>query len=103
MRNAYLRLHSTMKRIVEKELLDGAVCRFQSQIITGKVKNLVGISQYECDEVMRITQKCHSITDAHAPSNVQIPLSVELCQDILSARNLIKKIRARKNIRNNNA
>jgi len=97
MRNAYSRLRSTLERIVEVELLDGIVCRFESQVNAGRVKSLIGITQAECDEAKRLLKKCHNITDAHAPSTAAIPEPSELSQDIADARQLIKTIRHRKN------
>lgn len=95
MRHAYSRLRSTLERIVEKELLHGIVCRFESQVNAGRVKSLIGITQAECDEAKRLLQKCHDITDAHAPSTAAIPVPTELAQDILDARQLVATIRTR--------
>lgn len=95
MRHAYSRLRSTLERIVEKVLLNGIVCRFESQINAGRVKSLIGITQVECDEAKRLLQKCHDITDAHAPSAVAIPVPTDLAQDILDARKLVAMIKTR--------
>jgi len=96
MRNAYSRLRSTMERVIEVELLDGIVCRFESQVNAGRVKSLIGITPAECNEAKRLLKKCHTITDAHAPSTAAIPEPNELAQDIADARQLIQKIRCRK-------
>lgn len=96
MRHAYSRLRSTLERVIEVELLDGIVCRFESQVNAGRVKSLVGITQAECDESKRLLKKCHQITDAHAPSTAAIPDPAELMQDIADARQLITDIRKRK-------
>jgi len=96
MRHAYSRLRSTMERIVEKELLSGIVSRFESQIITGRIRDVIGIHQSECDEARRLVQRCHDITDAHAPSQAAIPDPTELAQDITDANTLIDVIRKRK-------
>lgn len=96
MRHAYSRLRSTMERVVEVELLDGIVCRFESQVNAGRVKSLIGTTQAECDELKRLLKKCHQITDAHAPSTTTIPTPSEFMQDITDARKLITDIRARK-------
>ena len=96
MRHAYSRLRSTLERIVEVELLDGIVCRFESQVNAGKVNSLIGVTQGECDEAKRLLQKCHKITDAHAPSTSAIPTPEDFLTDITSASQLIKDIRERK-------
>jgi energy-coupling factor transporter ATP-binding protein EcfA2 len=96
MRHTYSRLRSTLERIVEVELLDGIVCRFESQVNAGRVRSLIGVTAEECDEAKRLLNKCHQITDAHAPSTAAIPDPAELTQDIADARKLITDIRHRK-------
>lgn len=96
MRYAYSRLRSTMERIIEVDLLSGIVCRFQSQINSGRVNSLVGIDPQECKEVKRLLDKCHSLTEAHAPSKASIPTPSDLQQDIADARKLVESIKARK-------
>lgn len=95
-RHAYSRLRSTLERVVEVELLDGIVCRFESQVNAGRVKSLIGITPAECNEAKRLLKKCHEITDAHAPSTVAVPDPVEFLQDITDARQLVTVIRNRK-------
>jgi len=96
MRDAYSRLRSVMERIVETELLVGIVKRFRSQVKTVNIKHLEGITQHECDETRRLLQKCHDLTNAHAPSAKPIPTPAELKHDLDDARQLIDTIRARK-------
>lgn len=96
MRHAYSRLRSTLERLVEVELLDGIVCRFESQVKSGKVRSLIGITSQECDETKRLLQRCHDITAAHAPSMAAIPDPAEFLQDIIDSRQLITNIRLRK-------
>jgi ABC-type hemin transport system ATPase subunit len=96
MRHAYSRLRSTMERIIEVELLSGIVCRFQSQINSGRVNSLVGIDPQECKEVKRLLDKCHNLTEAHAPTKASIPTPSDLKQDIADARKLVESIKARK-------
>ena len=96
MRVIYSRLRSTMERVIEVELLSGIVCRFQSQINSGRVNSLAGIDPQECKEVKRLLDKCHSLTEAHAPSKASIPTPSDLQQDIADARKLVESIKARK-------
>jgi len=96
MRHAYSRLRSTMERIIEVELLSGIVCRFQSQINSGRVNSLVGIDPQECNEVKRLLDKCHNLTEAHAPTKASIPTPSDLKQDIADAKKLVESIKARK-------
>ncbi|MDP1557704.1 MAG: AAA family ATPase [Nitrosomonas sp.] len=96
MRHVYSRLRSTIERVVENDLLEGIVSRFKSQIHAGKVKALIGIPLDECDELKRLYQRCHDITDAHAPSQVLIPDPTELSKDLADVRQLIGAIKLRK-------
>lgn len=96
MRYAYSRLRSTMERIIEVELLCSIVCRYQSQINSGRVNSLIGIDPQECKEVKRLLDKCHSLTEAHAPSKASIPTPSDLKQDIADARKLVDAIKTRK-------
>lgn len=98
MRTAYSRLSSTLERIIENDLLCDVVKRFRSQIISGqKLEGLVGISTGEIDEVNRLLQKCHDLTDRHAPSTATIPNPDELEQDIAATKKLVEEIKTRKN------
>jgi hypothetical protein len=95
-RNAYSRLRSTVERIVEFELFGGVLQRFRSYVKTGNVKFLAGITKHECDEISRLLQKCHDLTDAHAPSSAPVPKPDDLKKDLADARQLIATIKSRK-------
>lgn len=98
MRNAYSRLSSTLERIIENDLLGGVVMRFRSQIMSGqKLEGLVGIPASEIDELNRLLQKCHDLTDRHAPSSAAIPDSNQLLQDIDATKQLLEAIKTRRN------
>lgn len=95
-RSLYSLLRSTMERIVENDLLGGVVTRFESQVKAGRVDTLVGITANESQETKRLLQKCHDLTDAHAPSTTAIPTPADLLQDITDARKLVDAIKTRK-------
>lgn len=96
MRDIYSHLRSALERTVEFELFDDVIQRFRSYVKTRNVKKLAGITKHECDEISRLLQKCHDLTDAHAPSSVAIPTPDELKKDLVDAQKLIATIRARK-------
>jgi len=96
MRDAYSRLRSAIERIVEVELFGGVLQRFRSYVKTSQVKFLAGITKHECDEISRLLQKCHDLTNAHAPSSAAIPKPDDLKKDLADARQLIATIKARK-------
>lgn len=98
MRHVYSRLRATIERIVEREILAGVVSRFETQVQTGRLATLVGIPQSECDEVLRLVKRCHSVTDAHDPAkgkHALVPTPVELAADLTAAEKLVKDVRAR--------
>ena len=97
MREAYTHLRSALERIIEFELFGDVIQRFRSQVKTGNVKFLAEITKHECDETSRLLQKCHDLTDAHAPSSAPIPGPDDLKKDLADARQLIATIKARKN------
>lgn len=98
MRHVYSRLRATIERIVEREILAGVVSRFETQVQTGRLATLVGIPQSECDEVLRLVKRCHSVTEAHDPAkgkHALVPNPVELATDLTAAEKLVKDVRAR--------
>lgn len=96
MREAYTLLRSTLERVVEVDLLDTIVCRFDSQVRSGKVRSLIGITQQECDDIKRLLDKCHTLTAAHAPSLNSIPTPGDLLKDIEDSKQLRATIIDRK-------
>jgi hypothetical protein len=96
MRDIYSRLRSAIERIIESELLTDVIQRFRSQVITGHVKLVAGITKQECDEIGRLLQKCHDLTNAHAPSAMPVPTPNDLKKDLADARQLIATIKARR-------
>ena len=98
MRHVYSLFRATLERIVEKELLAGVVSRFETQVQTGRLKNLIGIPATECAEARRLIQRCHDVTDAHDAAKGKhsvVPNPTELAKDLADARKLVTDIRAR--------
>jgi hypothetical protein len=99
MRNTYSRLRATLERIVEKELLAGVVSRFESQIVVGRIDEVIGIAEQECKEMRRLIGRCHEVTEAHDPppgKQASVPDPTELASDIASTEQLLKTIKARR-------
>ncbi len=93
MREAYTKLRATMEAIVEREVLAGVVCRFETQVYSGKLKKLLNITPSEIAEAERIFKRCHETTQAHytAPGmHMNIPDPTELLRDIDAAEALRK-------------
>lgn len=97
-RRVYSHLRATIERIVEKEALGDVVFRFRSYVNISNLRRVVGFSDKEYQEIQRLTQKCHDITDAHDPSvgkHATVPDPDELYQDILATKVLYDLIRKR--------
>lgn len=95
----YSFLRATIERVVEDFILNGTVQRFNSYINLSKLRRVVGLEKTEVDEMLRITQRCNDITEAHDPSSVKNeppPTPDELKQDIIDLNNLIQKIKERR-------
>ena len=101
MRSIYSRLRATLERIVEKDLLGGIVSRSKAQIVTGRIAHVAAIPVAECDETLRLIQRCHEVTDAHdvAPGkDALVPDPVELTIDLKATEELLATIRKRKTL-----
>jgi len=99
MRQVYSRLRATLERIIEHDLLAGVVSRFKSQIVTGKINEVIWIPPAECDEMRRLIKRCHDITGAHTPApgkHALVPAPFELAADLAATKKLFDTIRARK-------
>lgn len=98
MRHVYSLFRATLERIVERELLAGVVSRFETQVQTGRLRDLIGIPATECDEARRLIQRCHNVTDAHDAAKGKdsvVPDPAALAKDLADARKLVNGIRAR--------
>jgi hypothetical protein len=99
MRMAYSKLRATIERIVEHVVLAGVIFRFRRQIKVTSVTEVVGLSQAECDEIIRLYQRCHDMIDAHDSPSAQHPTPPEpddLKTDITDTKQFIELIRQRK-------
>jgi hypothetical protein len=99
MRQAYSWLRATLERIVEKEIFADVVFRYRSYVDVKKLDGVVGFSDSECKELQRLVRRCHDVTDAHDPApgkHAAVPHPTELENDLVAAKQLLEKIRARR-------
>jgi recombinational DNA repair ATPase RecF len=99
MRSAYSSLRATIERVVQDVLFGGVVDRHKDYIQAGKLKGVVGITDIECDELIRLYTTCHGIVDAHDPSsakNASVPTPTQLGNDIEDLRKVVGLINERK-------
>jgi energy-coupling factor transporter ATP-binding protein EcfA2 len=99
MGNAYSDLRATLERIIEKVIFADVVFRFRSYVNLGRLDEVVGFSQTECDEVLRLFKKCCDYTPAHdapAGKHATVPAPAELAKDIDDTKKLLETIKSRR-------
>jgi len=103
MRIAYSWLRATLERIVERVVFADVVFRFRSYVKLKDLKEVVGFSHAECDELLRLYKRCCDVTDAHDPASgkhAPVPLPAELAKDITDTKTLLMAIRQRRKAKN---
>lgn len=99
MRTAYTHLSATLERIVQDVVLNGVIGRYRDWVRVEKLDEVAGITQAECDEVLRIDKKCSNVTNRHDPAaarHAPIPDPKELLEDIVALKNLAEQVKARR-------
>lgn len=100
MRASYSSLRATVERIVERVVFADVVFRFRSFVKLKDLKYVVGFSDVECNEVMRIHKRCCDVTEAHDPASgkqAPIPEPADLATDIAATKALLAAVRQRRN------
>jgi hypothetical protein len=95
----YSFLRATIERAVQELLLNRTVERFREYIDVSRIKGVVGIPQSEVDEILRLTQRCHDLVEAHDPVSAKDeppPTTAELKKDIDDLKVVVESIRARR-------
>jgi hypothetical protein len=80
-------------------VLADVVFRFRSYIDMKKLKQVVGIPDLECDEIMRLHKRCCGVTAAHDPASGEqpsVPSPADLKQDIADTSAVMAAIRLRR-------
>jgi energy-coupling factor transporter ATP-binding protein EcfA2 len=94
----YSLLRATIERVVQDLVLNSTVQRFRDYIDVGRIKKVRDLPLSEVDEVMRLTQRCHDIVEAHDPSSAKDeppPTPADLKKDIDDLKVLIGTIKSR--------
>jgi len=95
----YSLLRATIERVVQDCMLNGTIKRFDGYIRVPNLAAVIVLDQPDIDEVTRLYQRCHDITEAHDPASAQNtspPTPDELKQDIDDLKTLIQGIKDRR-------
>lgn len=98
MRRAYSWLRATIERVVERVVFADVVFRFRSYVKLRDLRNVVGFTSSECDELLRLHQRCCDVTEAHDSASgkqAPIPEPTELAKDIEDTKTVLAAIRQR--------
>lgn len=95
----YSFLRATIERVVQDLVLNATVQRFRDYIEVRKLNLVVGLDKLEVDEILRLSQRCHDVVEAHDPSSAKDeppPTPDELRQDIEDLKKVIEVIQDRR-------
>jgi energy-coupling factor transporter ATP-binding protein EcfA2 len=101
MREAYSRFRATAEKIVQDVIFNGVVVRYRSYInVSPRMLNaVVGFSQAECDELLRLHKTACDCTAAHDPAageHAPVPTPGEFRADVEALKQLVENIKARR-------
>ncbi len=99
MLKAYDRMRAAIERVIQDAVFNGVVRRYRDWINIGSLKGVVGFDDAECNEIIRLYQRCNDLVDAHDPSsakNAPVPNVTELGKDTDDLKAVIKTIQDRR-------
>lgn len=105
MRDAYSWLRATIERMVERVVFADVVFRFRSYVKLKDLREVVGFTNSECDEFLRLHQRCSDVTDAHDTppgKHANVPGPVDLAKDIADTKTVLTAIRQRRKAQSGN-
>jgi energy-coupling factor transporter ATP-binding protein EcfA2 len=97
-RHLYSKLRAILERTLEKIVFNDVVFRDRSYIKTGNLKLVIGFTEAECMEYLRLLQNCHDVTDAHDTSSgkqQRVSDPSNLANDIAATKAVIDQTKAR--------
>ena len=99
MHREYSRLRATIERGIEEIVFNRVVRRYQDEIRFKQLRDVVGFTEDEFQEIERLHKACCNVTEAHDPSSVKdapVPDPIQLGKDIAALRAVVDKIKARR-------
>ncbi|MBU0471453.1 MAG: AAA family ATPase [Nanoarchaeota archaeon] len=101
MRHEYNFLRATIERVIQDVVFSGVIRRYRDWIKVSDLSNVVGFSNIECKEILRLHKRCCDVISAHDSSSVKnasVPTAVELGEDIVKLKQLIEIIKSRRKL-----
>jgi len=101
MLKAYDRMRAAIERVIQDVVFNGVVRRYRDWINVGRLKDVVGFDDAECDAINRLYQRCNNLVDAHDPSSAKsstVPNVTALGKDIDDLKAVIKTIQDRRKV-----
>jgi len=99
MRQQYDHLRATIERVIQDVVFNGVVQRHRDWIKVNRLGEVVGFTEAEYKEILRLHETCCDIVDSHDPSsakNSPVPSAKELGQDIADLKAFIEGVRSRR-------
>lgn len=99
MRRAYSHFRATLEKIVQDVILSGVVARYRSWIKVELLEQIVGFSEVECKEALRLHKRACDVTEAHDPAagkHAPVPSPDEFRDDVVALKALAEQAKQRR-------
>jgi len=100
-RNLYDNLRATIELMVQNEVLNRVVQRYDNYIRVKNLEGVIGFNQSEYDGIYALYQKCCDLTSAHdaaSAANLSVPEPDEVRDDLEKFRKILSTTKSRKNL-----
>jgi energy-coupling factor transporter ATP-binding protein EcfA2 len=100
MRNLYSDLRATIELMVQNDVLNRVVQRYDNWIRVKNLEGVIGFNKSEYDKIYELYEKCSGVTSAHdSPSaaNLPVPDPDEFRNDLNQILEILSIIKSRKN------
>ncbi len=92
-------LRATIERVIQDVVFNGVIKRYRDWIRVDNLRDVVGFTEAEYNEIARLHKICCDAVDSHDPSmakNPSVPSAIELGKNIADLKVLVETIRARR-------
>ncbi len=103
MRDVYDRMRTTIERVIQDVVFNGVIERYNDWIRIGKLNDVVGFNDVECNKIKKIYKRCSRFGSSHDQSsakNLPVPDARDLGEDIKNLQEVIAMIKERRKLAN---